>query len=87
MEGIGKITIGKVYDYKGSPYYSFSVFERQALRPKIEKVVPKVATCFWCNMILNGAYVYIIEKLKEEGLIPKDYIMMCCDCKLEHNLY
>lgn len=37
--------------------------------------------CPGCDMdILDGAYVYVINKLKEAGLLDKDFKLKCCDC-------
>ena len=38
--------------------------------------------CSYCKMVLNKAYCYIIENLREAGLLPDDYKLICCYCKI-----
>lgn len=35
-----------------------------------------------CGRYLDYPYIYIIETLKEGGLLPKSYNMMCCFCHI-----
>lgn len=36
--------------------------------------------CNRCGRMLNDQYISIILKLKEAGLIPEEYEMLCCYC-------
>lgn len=39
--------------------------------------------CNYCRYVqLDKAYIYIINQLKEAGLLDKDYKLICCYCKL-----
>ena len=33
-----------------------------------------------CGGILTPAYVYIIDKLRKDGLLPNNFVMKCCVC-------
>lgn len=45
------------------------------------EVKDSIKFCPICeDMFLNTGYQYIIEKLKEVGLIDKDYTPRCCEC-------
>jgi len=40
----------------------------------------KLLRCQRCKLYLSSLYVIIIEKLRENGLLPDDYGMFCCKC-------
>lgn len=37
-------------------------------------------SCTYCRRVLYPQYVYIIDKLKEAGLLSEDYPYLCCNC-------
>ena len=37
-------------------------------------------TCELCKGLVYSHYSFIIEKLREAGLLPKDYKRLCCKC-------
>jgi len=38
--------------------------------------------CGYCSATVDPTYCYIIDCLKEAGLIPQDYKYMCCYCRV-----
>jgi len=38
--------------------------------------------CCFCGRDLDLAYTFIIHQLREAGLLPEDYISMCCFCNI-----
>jgi len=38
--------------------------------------------CRFCGRDLDLAYVFIIYQLREAGLLPEDYVSMCCFCNV-----
>lgn len=42
----------------------------------------KEEQCYYCNLYLNKIYFYILNCLREAGLLPKDYKPLCCYCKV-----
>jgi len=36
--------------------------------------------CCICGFSLDIGYLYIIEKLRQSGLLPEDHNVMCCNC-------
>lgn len=44
-------------------------------------------SCTYCSQLLYPQYVYVINKLKEAGLLPENYPYLCCNCyknRLDH---
>ena len=41
-----------------------------------------IGICVHCLSDIVPAYMYIIRKLKEAGLLPKNFWCTCCDCFL-----
>lgn len=43
-------------------------------------------TCDVCGLRIEAIYSYIIDRLKEKGLLEKTYKKKCCLCKMEERL-
>ncbi len=41
-----------------------------------------IDSCSSCGRLLSVIYVYIIEMLEENGLLPKSFVPMCCYCNI-----
>ncbi len=38
-----------------------------------------------CGRYLNFAYLYIVHKLQEKNLLPKNFKKLCCYCYAKHH--
>lgn len=47
---------------------------------KTDSLINGYETCYYCNNTLSTAYIRIINKLKRQDLLPKDYKKICCSC-------
>lgn len=44
------------------------------------KYVWGTISCECCGAFLDNAYVRIINRLKDAGLLPRSFVMVCCEC-------
>lgn len=64
----------KLFDNK---HFTVFLFEKD----KNVQTVSKEYTCGYCKFwYISENHVIIINQLKEAGLLPEDYPIMCCEC-------
>ncbi len=69
-----KITIHKADNW---------LFDFQIDRRDTEITSTPRESCEYCHCVtLDKVYVYIINCLREAGLLPEDYKLICCYCKV-----
>ncbi len=65
------------------PFWNFYYFKEVTDEEKFEDFCDKYwksKRCANCRCHLDTAYIYIVETLREKGLLPDDYEMLCCKC-------
>jgi len=62
-----------IYKYEAMGDISLFSFDSRTIREIYR-------TCELCKGLVYSNYSFIIEKLREAGLLPKDYKRLCCKC-------
>ena len=53
---------------------------------KVSNIEVAPNSCEVCGYIISYRYSYIIEKLRENNLLSKDFKKICCKCKDKEDL-
>jgi len=60
-----------------SSWYIFGAIGKTTITPH--------KRCSHCDYYVYLPYIYIIDKLKDAGLLPEDYPYLCCNCYKKDN--
>ncbi len=53
----------------------------------VNKITPRERRrCFYCPRLLELGYIFIIQSLKNSGLLDKEFKMVCCFCNIMDKL-
>lgn len=83
-EDEAEISILQIGDEEHHPMFMYEVeYEEEGqLVCSLDLVTSKnrAKVCAGCGGVLFNVYIYIIDCLKEAGLLDKDYELLCCEC-------
>lgn len=69
-------------EHKHESYEFSSRFRHAIKRDRMPIEAVKFSVCCHCRRVLDVLYTFVLYKLDRAGLLDKDFLPICCVCKI-----